>query len=126
VTGKLILDIGQCDADHFRIARMLGEMLDAGVIRAHSLDEARQLLESQTVDLILVNRLLDRDGSSGIAVIEALLESESSSAAPVMLVSNYEDAQRAAMAAGAARGFGKNALGDPATIERLKDFLASA
>jgi hypothetical protein len=44
---------------------------------------------------------------------------------PVMLVSNYEDAQAEAVAAGAAVGFGKAALGRPQMLERVKPFLAA-
>jgi hypothetical protein len=45
---------------------------------------------------------------------------------PVMLVSNYEDAQREAVAAGAQPGFGKAALGQPQTLARLKEVLGGA
>ena len=42
---------------------------------------------------------------------------------PVMLVSNYEDAQREAVAKGALPGFGKAALGQPHTLARLRAVL---
>jgi len=41
----------------------------------------------------------------------------------VMLVSNYEDAQKEAVAAGALAGFGKASLGRPAMIESLRSVL---
>jgi hypothetical protein len=44
-------------------------------------------------------------------------------ALPVMLVSDYEDAQAEAIAAGAAPGFGKSALYGPLVVERVRAFL---
>jgi hypothetical protein len=41
-----------------------------------------------------------------------------------MLVSNYDDAQEEAIAAGAAPGFGKSALYGPLVVERVRAFLA--
>jgi hypothetical protein len=41
----------------------------------------------------------------------------------VMLVSNHEDAQRAAVEAGAVPGFGKAALGHPAMLARMGNYL---
>ena len=40
-----------------------------------------------------------------------------------MLVSNYADAQSAAVDAGAVRGFGKSQLGEPDTVKNLKIYL---
>jgi CheY-like chemotaxis protein len=42
---------------------------------------------------------------------------------PVMLVTNYEEHQQVAIEAGCVRGFGKLALGDPATAELLQPYL---
>ena len=42
---------------------------------------------------------------------------------PVMLITNYENHQAVAIAAGAEPGFGKLSLNEPATIERLGKFL---
>jgi hypothetical protein len=41
-----------------------------------------------------------------------------------MLISNYEDAQKEAQAAGAVAGFGKAALGQPAMLDRVRPYLA--
>jgi hypothetical protein len=43
---------------------------------------------------------------------------------PAMLVSNYEDAQQEAVAAGAVPGFGKSALYGPLVAERVRSYLA--
>ena len=42
---------------------------------------------------------------------------------PVMLISNYPEAQEKAVSDGAVRGFGKAVLDDPATVELLAAFL---
>lgn len=71
------------------------------------------------VDLLLVNRVLDGQFSAGngIELIESILVAEASSKA--MLISNFADAQAEAEAAGAVPGFGKLALYDAQTKERL-------
>ena len=45
---------------------------------------------------------------------------------PIMLVSNYEDAQQRAVEKGALPGFGKASLGQPHMLARLKSILAGA
>lgn len=102
---------------------MLREHFDVEMLRAGSPDEARQLAESHAVDLILVNRLLDADGSEGLQIISAMKSGSVTKAVPVMLVSNFPDAQQAAVEAGALPGFGKDSLNVPATIERLGSVL---
>ena len=42
---------------------------------------------------------------------------------PVMLVTNYDEHQEAAMSEGAERGFGKLEIGSDKTIEQLKPYL---
>ena len=121
MASKRILSIGQCGADHAGISRMISANFDAEVIPCDSGAEARARVAREPFDLVLVNRILDSDGSEGIDIIKALKESEAS--VPVMLVSNHDDAQREAVAAGAVLGFGKSALGQPQTIARLRRLL---
>ncbi len=59
---------------------------------------------------MLVNRLLDADGSDGLEVIRAMQADPALRSIPVMLVTNYPEYQGQAMAAGAVPGFGKAAL----------------
>ena len=42
-----------------------------------------------------------------------------------MLITDYPDSMKEAMANGAVKGFGKNAINDIATIENLKNILAA-
>lgn len=124
MAGKRVLSIGQCGADHYSLSRTLREHFDAEVLSADSADEALRMLGSDSFDLVLVNRILDADGSAGIALIRRMQEDESLRRVPVMLVSNYEDAQREARQAGALLGFGKGSLGHPAMLARLRPLLA--
>ena len=69
--------------------------------------------------------MLDLDGSSGLDLIRALTEAadEPPASVPVILVSDYPEAQRAAGELGAAPGFGKASLHSPETFARLKALL---
>ena len=118
-----ILDVGQCDFDDDNISRMLSEEFDADVERASTGEEAFRAVRAGHYDLVLVNRILDADGASGLDVIQRLLSNEDTRATPTMLVSNYADPQHAAVTLGATRGFGKNALTSPETRDQLASLL---
>ena len=60
-----ILDVGQCGFDHGAISGYLADRFGARVERADTADEARRMLQSARYDLVLINRLLDVDGSPG-------------------------------------------------------------
>jgi two-component system chemotaxis response regulator CheY len=123
MTAKRVLSVGQCMADHGSIARTFRQHFQAEVVPADRGEEAVNLAAEEQFDLVLVNRVLDADGSSGMEVIRRLKENEALRQVPVMLVSNYDDAQQEAVRLGALPGFGKAALGQPQTISRLKAVL---
>jgi two-component system chemotaxis response regulator CheY len=123
MSATRILSLGQCGADHYGIALMMRTNFDAEVVGAETGREALDLLRQGGFRLVLVNRVLDADGSSGLSFIEQLKADEKLRDVPVMLVSNYEDAQRQAVALGALPGFGKSALGQPQTVDRLRKAL---
>ncbi len=124
MSAKRVLSVGQCMADHTSITWTLRSQFQAEVRPADTLDEALEQLRNDTFDLVLVNRVFDADGTSGVDFIRRLKAEEAFRSVPVMLVSNYEDAQREAEQAGAVPGFGKAALGQPAMIGRVKAFLS--
>ena len=82
---QTVLDIGNCNADHMFLESMLSSNFGAILIRAHRLEDAQKLLGENQVDLILINRLLDVDGSEGIEVLQALKADPQTQAIPVML-----------------------------------------
>lgn len=120
---KRVLSVGQCSADHGGISRTILHHFDATVTPADSADEALAQLRQGGFDLVLVNRIFDADGSAGIDLIRQIKADETLRQVPVMLVSNYDDAQKEAIQAGAVRGFGKAALDHPQTIARLRGHL---
>jgi CheY-like chemotaxis protein len=120
---KQVLSLGQCAADHAAIRGMLHDEFGAEVIAAHTSEDALAKLRQGEFALVLVNRILDSDGQPGLDFIDQLKEDEMLRALPVMLVSNYADAQEEATARGALPGFGKSALWQPVTAARLRAVL---
>jgi len=118
--SKTILSVGQCDLDHSNLVRLI-HSLGGEVQRVDTAEETLKQVAQKPYALVLVNRVFDRDGGDGQALIRTLKQQYPD--LPVMLVSNYADAQANALAAGAEPGFGKAALQAPETAERLKKYL---
>lgn len=118
-----ILSVGQCGYDHGNISRHLARRFRAEVDGADTVDDALARLRSADYDLVLVNRVLDADGSRGTELIRTLKSDPDLAALPVMLVSNYPQAQAVAVALGALPGFGKSELSDPRALERIQAAL---
>jgi two-component system chemotaxis response regulator CheY len=106
-----VLSVGQCGFDHGSITRQMRQRFGAEVVGASDAPEAIAALRGGGFDLVLVNRVLDGDGSSGLDLIRTLKADPALSGLPVMLVSNYASAQDQAMTLGALKGFGKSDLG---------------
>ena len=121
-----ILDVGQCGFDHSAISGYFTDRFGARVEQADTQEEAERMLQSARYDLVLINRVLDLDGSSGLDLLRTLKEAadESLAATAIILVSDYPEAQQAAQELGAAPGFGKASLYSPATFARLKALLS--
>jgi CheY-like chemotaxis protein len=122
--AKAVLTIGNCRYDHGRLANLLGKHFDAQVIYARHADDAWEKLRGQRFDLVLVNRVLHRNGQPGLDVIRRMKAEPELSSTPVMLLSNYPDYQQQAIAVGAVPGFGKEKFDDPDLIEDLRRYLA--
>lgn len=109
--SKRVLDVGQCNPDHSTISSFLSTHFDeVEVVRAHLFSDAIEQLNSGSFDLVLVNRLLDKDHSEGAEIIKAMKADDQLASIPVMIVSNFPEAQTAAVELGAMQGFGKAAL----------------
>jgi len=120
---KHVLNVGQCAMDHSSIRQWIEDRFDAHVVPAHDARDALKQLRAGHFDLVLVNRKLDSDDSDGLEIVRAIKADASLTALPVMLVSNYADAQAEAVAAGAIPGFGKAQLSNEQTQERLRAVL---
>ncbi len=125
MTAKRVLSVGQCMADHGSIRRVLSQQFGAEVVPADSIDEALERLRGGGFDLVLVNRVFDADGTSGVDLVRRVKADPELAAVPVMLVSNYADAQEQAVAAGAVPGFGKASLGHPDMVGRVGKLLGA-
>ena len=118
-----VLDVGQCGFDHSAIAELLERLSKTQVDAAQDAQETEKMLAQKKYDLVLINRILDADGSSGVELIKKLRAKPN--CPPVMLVSNLPDAPLQAIAAGALEGFGKAVLHLPQTAEYLRQILKS-
>ncbi len=121
----VVLSIGQCGYDDSRIGQVVRTALGAILDRAASPEEAQQKISAKKYDLILVNRVFDAGTGMGVNFISEF-KRNNPDAPPFMLVSDYADAQAAAIANGAVPGFGKSAIASPETAEALRAALKSA
>jgi len=121
---KQVLDVGQCAPDHAAIRHLIERNFAARVVQAHGPQDTLACLAREKFDLVLVNRKLDADYSDGVEIIRQIKSTPDFAGTPVMLVSNYVEHQRMAVQAGAVAGFGKLELGDPETLEKLRQLLA--
>jgi two-component system chemotaxis response regulator CheY len=121
---RKVLDVGQCGPDHWSISNLLLKNFSVDIAQADSFDEAISMARESSFDLILINRILDADGSPGLDILRVLKSEPATADVPVMLVSNFEDSQQEAISMGAVRGFGKSELNKPTTVATLSKFLA--
>jgi DNA-binding response OmpR family regulator len=109
--------------DHGAISRYLQREFGAKVIAAADREQFTRQTQSDPYDLILVNRILDGDGTSGLDLIRERNENPALAGTPIMLVSNYPDAQKSAESLGAHPGFGKASLTAGTTRSKLAAVL---
>ena len=121
--AKVLLDCGNCGPDFNAIRQLAEQEFGADVRQSHGTEDTLEILRSGGIDLVTVNRKLDRDYSDGLEVIKAIKSDPELASVPVMLVTNYAEHQQLAIAEGCVMGFGKLALADPATHELLEPYL---
>jgi hypothetical protein len=123
---KKVVLVGHCgpDSSYLRIAVSRAGK-DVKVLSADDSDELKRLLDGG-VDLLLLNRQLDFgfDEHEGIAVIRSVRTKYP--AVKTMLVSNYPEAQEAAVRAGALPGFGKRDVSTPKVPALIRSALDAA
>ena len=122
IMTKKVLIVGQCSFDYGSIAQLLSA-LSATAVKVDLHVSTIGAIKEHSPSLILVNRINDNDGTSGVALIKELRSNSSFNEIPIMLVSNYEEAQREALEVGAIKGFGKSSLGSEETQRLLKEVL---
>lgn len=117
-----VLDVGNCDPDHGAIRSLLLNHFDVDVDRVMYVSEGLAAMSHAAYALVLVNRLIFADGSEGQELIRRM-QADATCKTPVMMISNFADAQQRAVAAGAQPGFGKAALHEASTLELLAKHL---
>lgn len=116
-----VLSVGQCGFDSGSIKNLFERKFGAVVDSVDNAREAQAHLTAGTYGLVLINRRLDADGSSGITLLEQLhLQAP---AVPLMLISDRADAQAEAVEKGALEGFGKSELKSDETAARIRAAL---
>lgn len=118
-----VLSVGNCGADEFSLRRYFAQRFAAEFDAVDDAPAALALLRDRRADLVVVNRLLDLTGDSGLEVIAAIKADPELADVPVMLISNYPESQAQAEAAGALPGFGKAQLGSDETARRIGQAL---
>ena len=123
---QTVISVGQCGYDNSRIRSLIRSIDSTVEIKeTDSHQETMEVLASLgEAALVLVNRVFDMDGASGMGLISQLKSKESEFAGiPVMLVSNYEKSQAEAIANGAIPGFGKSELQSVETRQKIESVL---
>ena len=118
-----VIDVGNCGFDHGSLNGLLQQHFQIPCVSVANGTELERELQNGDVALVIVNRVFDRDGGDGMALIEQLKQQPATATLPVMLLSNYADAQEKAVALGAFPGFGKSSLRSEATRELLAGVL---
>ncbi len=122
--SKKIALVGHCgpDSSYLRMAVSSADR-SAQILSADDSGELSKVLE-QGVDLLLLNREMPYgfDDAEGVGLIRKLRSKHP--AVKLMLVSNYPEAQAAAIAAGAMPGFGKREIGTPRVLQVIREALA--
>lgn len=118
-----LLDVGNCNPDHSMIRQMLTENFDVTIDRVMFVDEALEKLKANRYELVLFNRLVFDDGSEGIELLRRAKADPSLSGIPMMMISNFPEAQAASQAAGGVPGFGKATVQSPETLTLLSKYL---
>lgn len=124
---NLVIQVGNCGYDGSRIAKLV-QRAGGECIECPSAADARRVLQecaerAELPRLILINRILDGDGSEGVNLIVEFKGQDTLSNIPCMLISNYEWAQDAAREKGAVEGFGKGSLAAKETQDRVAQYF---
>jgi len=117
---KRIALVGHCSFDSASLTHAASQVPGVeDVLRINREAELEKVADGST--LLLINRVLDGrfEVDHGVELIKRIKASANGAAPKMMLISNFEDAQTAAVEAGALPGFGKNDTHSPAAADKL-------
>lgn len=95
---KTVLSVGQCRPDQAAITHFLTANFAVHILTADTMADTVELLQSQAVDLVLINRKLDADYSDGMEILKYIRSQPHLKSVAVMLVSNFPEWQEKAVA----------------------------
>lgn len=118
---KTVVLVGHCRPDFYMLKLAVEGAVPAVRVEGANTDDALAALAG-SADLLLVNRVLDGRFAStrGLDLVERFA---SEGGPRTMLISNFEDAQQDAQAAGALPGFGKSDMRSERAVARLRSAL---
>jgi CheY-like chemotaxis protein len=121
--SKKVALVGHCGPDS-SFLRMAVASADRS-IRVLMADDSTELnrVLADGVDLLLLNREMPYGFDAGLGVDMIPTLRKHYPHLKIMLVSNYAEAQAAAVAAGALPGFGKREIGSPRVAELIRGAL---
>lgn len=116
-----ILDVCPCSFDHADMRKTIARVCTASVDQVRTGADAMKHIQQHPYDLVLINRTLDgpMDGLSLLAALRSQAVPP-----PMMLISNYADAQASALALGALPGFGRAKIDDPVSAQQIRRALS--
>lgn len=120
--------VGHCTPDTSFLTITVGKAVPGAKVTRLTSDAAVARALADGVDVLLVNRALEPgfDAPDGVELIRALKPQADAAGVRLLLVSNFADAQRQAVEAGALPGFGKSELATPRVRDLLRDLAGAA
>ncbi|MBG80106.1 MAG: response regulator [Phycisphaerae bacterium] len=121
-----IVLVGHCGPDNYMLKSMVERVLDDAEVHVAN-DDAALADHQDEQDTWLVNRVLDGTfsaGHSGLDLIKSRVEQLPG--ARVLLISDLDEHQATAESHGARPGFGKKALYEELSANRLRDAAGEA
>lgn len=115
--------VGHCSPDSSHLTMALNSAVPGVKVIRVTDDQGTNKLLEEGVDLLLVNRAMEHGYSEAIGTDYIRKLRAKHPGVKMMLISNYADAQEAAIKEGAIAGFGKNAVMSADTKKKLQDAL---
>ena len=117
MSAKRVLSVGNCMADQWSLSRTLRDSFGAEVVAADTPAQALDKMRQESFALVMVNRVFDRDGSSGLDLIRQL-RMQGIGIPAIMVSGNGKQLVDAAAKAGV-----KAVLRKPLSAEALEQWL---
>lgn len=116
-----VMIAGHCSYDTTNLSNLLSQIAEVETVVTRTPQETLAELARTPFRLVLLNRVFEEGRENGLEMIPQF--KKISPATNIMLISNFQDAQTAAVEAGAIPGFGKRALAAAETREMLQRSL---